>query len=85
MNIFDYLNSKRGGALLSIYAAVLVILVLLFLAVWIVLHNKDAKDLPEHICYLFGFIIATAFGTNLAATKLAGTAPEQPTATPPTA
>ena len=80
MNIFDYLNSKRGGSLLAIYSAIVVIAVLLFLSVWIVIHNKEAKDLPEHVCWLFGVIITAAFGLQVAAQKVTQAEPPQPPA-----
>jgi hypothetical protein len=78
VNVFDHLNSKRGGSLLAVYSAIFVIAVLLFLSVWIIIHDEGAKDLPEHICYLFGVIILAAFGAGVASHKIDQTAPPEP-------
>ncbi len=70
MTIFDYLNSKRGSSLLAIYATMLVILVVVVLACVIVLKQDKPTDIPEHIAYLFGFIVAAGLGAHVAESKI---------------
>lgn len=77
MNIFDYLNSKRGSALLGIYAAVLVILVLLALSVVMcVRHNWE--DFPPMVAGMFTFILTAAFGAHLVGQKISQAEPPTP-------
>lgn len=67
MNVLDYLNSRRGGALLAVYSSILVIFAMLVLAFIVVL---DKRDLPANVCFLFGAVIAAGFGVDIAKTKL---------------
>lgn len=69
MNIFDYLNSKRGSSLLAIYAALAIIAVVLALLI-VVIVRKNADDIPANFAFLLGGVIAAAFGTHLADKKL---------------